>query len=801
MKNSAVREKLMSIQRDAKEPALFPYLQQLFRNKGYSNVMITHGVNEFGKDLVFKERDEKNGIDRWFAVVVKNKNIGIKDFTTGGEIITQIHQAFEIPYTELSDEFNISQVIVVANGTISEQAKIMSDTLPRWMRANIQVWNYQRLGEEIENYAKDEFLGINDVAVTLFIKNQLAALSEFRNSKELYNGLEIKDINEIYVSAKTTYNKYQKTKKAYVNYEQPESGFGKNEELDDAIEMLNSNKHTLVSGIPTSGKSLLLKRIGYHAMSAQKEKPDVAFYFEIGEIDDVASFDIFGEVKKQFFKLADVEFKRSLFSKIIVLLDGLDEITDENKKILIGKVNDIINRDDKADKNKVGEPENFTGSVQFFISSREIELIKKENLLPNFSNVELLPFDVGQAFKLVKKLMPNSKIKAEAFVKAIKDDQLSNTLTRTPMALTLMAILYREDEIDLDELPANITEIYNKFSDYYLNRWDTAKGLSLQYKYEEAKQILGKIAKHLHEKNEQLIDKSSLIEFLYKLKDEYDYEELADVLGFVDALKRRAGIFGYEEELDSFKFSHLSFQEYFVSTAFNDSEENELMENLCSQWWENTIVFYCGRQPSRDVFIKKACDTIVPLDMEQRNQYLFVMAKSLQASHLIPRVSKGAVVKKIVWNFEQFYKEYTASGNILLTAKLTTIDYILNYRGLFKKLFSTKHIAVEDLIDAFLDTVLKKDSEYSDVVSYCAAHLLAERTGDVTYLEKFLEKKDLNVRWNRIIFVDIRVLKMKEQMDDDLYLKIKRKQLKYKDYIQQQFQQSAFKHINPPVKS
>lgn len=30
------------------------------------------------------------------------------------------------------------------------------------------------------------------------------------------------------------------------------------------------------------------------------------------------------------------------------------------------------------------------------------------------------------------------------------------------MALTLMAILYKEDAIDLKELPANITELYNK---------------------------------------------------------------------------------------------------------------------------------------------------------------------------------------------------------------------------------------------------------------------------------------------------------------------------------------------------
>ena len=88
----------------------------------------------------------------------------------------------------------------------------------------------------------------------------------------------------------------------------------------------------------------------------------------------------------------------------------------------------------------------------------------------------MLPFDIGQAFKLVKKIIPDNKSKASQFVEAIRDQQLSNTLTRTPMALTLMAILYKEDAIDLKELPANITELYNKFSDYYLDRSDATKG-------------------------------------------------------------------------------------------------------------------------------------------------------------------------------------------------------------------------------------------------------------------------------------------------------------------------------------
>ena len=115
------------------------------------------------------------------------------------------------------------------------------------------------------------------------------------------------------------------------------------------------------------------------------------------------------------------------------------------------------------------------------------------------------------------------------------------------MALTLMAILYKEDAIDLKELPANITELYNKFSDYYLDRWDATKGLSAQYKFEETKHILAFIGQYMHVRGMREIDIPQLSGFLQEIYDKFSYDELTDIQGFIEKLKNRNCLFIYNE--------------------------------------------------------------------------------------------------------------------------------------------------------------------------------------------------------------------------------------------------------------
>ena len=193
---SKIREKLRHLKEKGKEVDLFPYLQQLFLKMEYSNVEITHGRDEYGKDLVFSEYDTKRKKEHWTAVVVKNKDASMSDFEEGGEIMRQINLSFKHPFkNSLGENKLMSSVIVVINGTISTQAKsVIEKTIPDHMKANLTNWNYQRLEEEINQHIKDDFLSEYEISFNNYRKAQIDILSKIENTNELFHDLTITDI-------------------------------------------------------------------------------------------------------------------------------------------------------------------------------------------------------------------------------------------------------------------------------------------------------------------------------------------------------------------------------------------------------------------------------------------------------------------------------------------------------------------------------------------------------------------------------------------------------------------------------
>ena len=787
-----VKSRLMEIQQNRTEQDLFPVLQQLLVAKEYDDVEITHGPNEYGKDLVFSEFDTKLGEKEWLAMVVKNKNADMKAFEEGGEILRQVKLAFDYPYTNnKGEDIYINKVIVVVNGTISNQAKnVMQKTLQPNQRNNIFIWNYQKLETEIEENIKDLFLSGEtgsqvDFILSTYRKNLEEKLVKLDNAQELFSGLSITQINDIFVNVRVANQKYENEKKRY----QDTPKIKNKDDVEDSISIINSNKNTIIRGVPTSGKTLLLKRIGLNALNQYKDIG--VFWFRFRDID-INTFNLAIEIKKQFAELTgEHEFKQEYFKKILFLFDALDEIISDSHRIeIITKLQQSVTAFENA---------------YIIITGRNIELFNNHNIfdLTTFDIVDLLPFDVGQAFQLVQKIIPNNKDKSNHFIEAIKNSQLSNSLTRTPMALTLMAIMYKDDAIDMTELPANITELYSKFSDYYLDKWDATKGISSQYKYEEFKHILGFIAYHLHVNNLYEISSNDLKTYLQTVYQSHStFEELNNVAQYIENIKERNTLLYYDRERDMFTFNSISFQEYFSSVFFDDSNEQELIDNLYLDWWQNVIIFYNGKNPKRSVFIEKILKN-TPLNNMARFSHMYILSKCLQAAHLISDDVENNAIKNIIYVFDQFYKsvvEVVETSKQSIAYEWTTLDMILQCRNILSDLFTSKHIKVSLIEKCVYDILSNKVDEFSDVTLYCLSYYLAYKTRDAIYFDLFLDIPHLNTRWDRIVYKDIVYLKLKNDISESKYNRIRRKQKHNKIYIDQQFKEPAILHLQDGVK-
>lgn len=769
-----VKDKLQHIQKECREPELFEDLKQLFKTKGFENVKITHGNREFGKDLVFSKHDSDFDELKWFAVIVKNKPASQNDFMQGNEIGNQINSALNVPYKDIQGkEHIISGLFIIINGSVSDQAtEVLKNYIPKIILPHIKIWDYQNLEKEISLFSKELFLDNLEPTLNIYIQEQIKKLSDISSANNVYD-LKLDDINEIFINVQTTYSKELKKINNYVSFDDDKSSF-KEEDIEGSNEILNSNENFIIHGIPTSGKTLFLKRIGIKALKNSSLKPNAVFYFDLHNYNQ-NNLDISALINEQYKNLTKEDtFDYEEYSKIILLFDSIDFIKDDSQKI------EILSDIEKFIESKK------INNLQVLIATRNFEFIKNSELLKEFKDTELLPFNFSQAFKLVKKIIPNNEQKANNFLKALKNSLLDTTLQRTPLALTLMAILYRDDEVDLKELPANIFELYNKFTDVYLNKWDTSKGITQLYKYEQTKNILAFIAFYLHTQGLNSIEVNELKEFLNMLRKSYNYDELNDIDNFIIHLKSKNGVFNYDPINNSFLFFNHYFQEYFASLCIEDEEDTILIDNFFNSWWSNSLVFYCGKKPKSNKLHNAINNKIIPIGSFQKFFYLSQHSKCLQASHSISIENRTNVIKKLLFEFDNFIKSFIEEGKENENSPIRNIPFVnvlTQSKNLFESTFSSKHISTIETILLF-ENILLEENTFSNITNYNISYFLAFHQNSATPLELFENRIGDDVVWNKILFVDINFLKLKKKIDEKKFIRIKRKMNKNKFLIQ-----------------
>lgn len=771
----SVKDKLAFIQKECNEKELFEDLAILFKQKGFNNVKINHGPTEFGKDLVFSKYDEDFDEDKWYAVIVKNKPATQNDFVTGNEIANQINAALRKPYINpKGEEKVVSKLFIIINSTVSPNAtQLISKFVEPSILPNIKIWDYQDLKEQIERHTKESFLDNNEPFLNLYTSEQIRRLSDIRISNNVFD-MQFDDIDQIFVNVQTTYSRELKKINNYITFDEKDSKY-KEEDIEGSNEILNSNKNFIIHGIPTSGKTLFLKRIGLKALKSNKTIPYAVFYFDL-QNQSSPNIDIEELINKQFKDLTKgEEFIKSEFSKIILLFDSIDFIKDSTTRLSIYE---------QIEKFSIEKENN---NYQIILATRSFDFIQSQELFKDFNDSELLPFNFKQALTLVKKIIPNNNSKTNNFLAALKDSMLNTTLQRTPLSLTLLAILYRDDKIDLKELPANIFSLYDLFTDVYLDKWDSTKGITQLYKYEQTKNILAFIGFYLHKLGWNSISEDALKTFLITLRERYNYDELNNIENFTIHLKSRNGVFNYEEVNNSFRFFNHYFQEYFASLCIEDEDDEILINNFFNNWWSNSLVFYCGKNPKSNKLHKTIIDKIIPTGIAQKIIYVNNHSKCLQASHAISIENRTSVVNKLIREFDNLfksiYKEAEENPKSVIN-QLPFVNIINQSKSLFESVFDSKHIATKETIEFFEMVLLDKNYNLSNITYYNISYFLAFSTNSVFPFEVFADLIEDDVVWNRILYVDINFLKMKKRIDEKKYVRIKRKMMKNKFLIQ-----------------
>lgn len=338
----------------------------------------------------------------------------------------------------------------------------------------------------------------------------------------------------------------------------------------------------LVLGDAGSGKTTLMIRLAYllarNATVARKAYK-VPIFARASELLS-GSEDVFSSLSSLVLKnhaLQALPFSLDDFEegRVVLLVDGLDELAENlDRQAVI----DFCLR----------YAENFP-KCSMALTTRPYSSVDRLIGLNRFKRYRISSLSIEDASKMLANLDAHRDV-AEAGNwrrETLRKLQGIHGVELNPLLVTVFAV---SSKIDKKDVPANITELFSKFTELMLGRWDEKKGLNQQYQAKVKEALLSEFAFELHKSGESSFLRSDFIEFAARRLREINLSADLDVL--VSELLDRSGLLRGEEEVE---FRHHLLQEYFAAKGVPDIEF--VRRAVSDDWWRNSIVFYFGENP------------------------------------------------------------------------------------------------------------------------------------------------------------------------------------------------------------
>jgi predicted HTH transcriptional regulator/formylglycine-generating enzyme required for sulfatase activity len=423
----------------------------------------------------------------------------------------------------------------------------------------------------------------------------------------------------------------------------------------------------LVIGDPGAGKTTLLK---YYALCCLQNKQSRlfgdgalmvrVFYLPLRELklDDSMQYRSLPEQLALWSSARANSIDANVFdgwlrnaggSKSLVLLDGLDEISDlELRKAACQWI----------DRQHTGFPETFfvvTSRLTGYRKTEGVELsadhiradvmdftpIQQEEFLSKWFKAaylrELCPFGLDS-----EEWIASQSQKAEERTRTITeylgkpDNRGLRELAAVPMMLQIMAILWKEREF----LPGNRVKLYSAALDYLLEYRDDRRKITPLMPADKARLVLAPVALWMQEELEaDEAERTAMYSEMQKVLSTLDRPPSAE--DFCKNLVDRAGLLvEYGEKRREYLFRHKTFREYLagvqlVKTIRRDVSSLDIMvKHFGEDWWSETLIFSMAQADAeifdrfmQELFDSEGSDELSP---KQQNLLQTIIAEAPQ---------------------------------------------------------------------------------------------------------------------------------------------------------------------------
>ena len=388
-----------------------------------------------------------------------------------------------------------------------------------------------------------------------------------------------------FLSLETLEQTYRKTAKRRFQIQEPARL--------DAPQVVDDHPFLMVLGGPGAGKSTFLRRTGLEALKGEKgafKHRCIPVMLELKRFnaDTVDLVKAISEELANFGFPETDKFAINLLEqgKLLILLDGLDEVPTANLNTVIDEIQNFVT---KYDKNR-------------YIASCRIAAHR--STWNRFRDIELADFDDEQIQRFIHNWfhadLDISTKTADQCWKTLNgsSNRAAKELAQTPLLLTFLCMVYDRTQ----GFPTNRATLYRKALDILLEEWAAEKRIQQEGIYKGLnpdleKVLLAEIAYNSFVKDQLFFTQQELVDQIKAfLADTVDKPKYLDGKAVLDAITIQQGIF-VERAEGIFSFSHLTLHEYL--TAYHVAQQPDQMlvlveQHLTDDRWREVFLLVAG---------------------------------------------------------------------------------------------------------------------------------------------------------------------------------------------------------------
>lgn len=640
--------------------------------KGYKDGRDLCGPTEQGKDAIFYEHDRLGTLELTAIQTKKGSvNLAAKAADNLPNIVAQLKTAAITTYpllTPLRAKIRPAKVYLVASGKINEAARnfcieqVPETTLRFLDRDDLIPW----IDEQLPQLWLD--LDANVLTYLQAVERQLAGNDGPFAAQFLPRD---KNISASCFTESPVSILIRRSGEAAIADYKGKIGSQKQKSDKDApfpMSALPSKpyKRVLLLGDGGSGKTTGLLQIVYQTARAALEKGDIDYVPVVVKASDIAAnlpdeLSLYLEERSRELSLQRKPIfghKDLTAGRVCAFIDGLDEIANPDGRKKVAQLAATFSA-------------NFPKCL-IIVTSRPYEFLAEIEALETFERLSLLPLTWKSAEKILDLARKGKEVETATIKEAVNRLARTQGFSLTPLMISIYA---STANFDLRDVPPNITELFKRFTEQMLGRWDEQKGLTNLQRPLVKDFALCSLAHQMQVEHITSISKSRAETIIREKLKETGHDDDGKAL-FQEVLDRSNLFRDLGNEV---AFRHHMFQEFFAGRGITTVEF--AARHAADVWWRRAIVFYFGENPRNAQTLEQVMGSVETTSVTDAFAKVCTVGLALQACYLSPVVAKLEVWKSLVRAIADLKANFIGEQRVLVdTPLLAEVMYYLMHR-------------------------------------------------------------------------------------------------------------------------